>query len=174
VASQLQRPPTEWILAMNLLFMGFLLVTIGLQGSQSQDQLSDSQAVTVSGCVAQAQRTGSLADDTPTATVATPNTAGIEANSGEPVNAYVLLDASPVAERGGRRGSRTSYALNGHEAELATHKGHRVEIVGHLEAMPRVTTNSKMPATTTRRIAVNSIKMVADRCPSAQPEFQSR
>jgi hypothetical protein len=159
---------------MNFLFMGSLLVTIGFQGSHSQEQLSDSRAVTVSGCVAQAQRTGSLADDTPTGTVATPNTAGIEANSGEPVNAYVLLDASPVAERGARRGSRTSYALNGHEAELSTHKGHRVEIVGRLEAKPRVTASSKMPATTTVRIAVNSIKMVADRCPSAPPEVQSR
>jgi hypothetical protein len=159
---------------MNLLLIGSLLVTIGLQGSHSQDPLSDSQVVTVAGCVAQAQRTGSLAGDTPTGTVATPNTAGVEANSGEPVNAYALLDASPVAERGARRGSRTSYALSGHEAELATHKGHRVEIVGRLEAAPRVEASSKMPAPTTRRIAVNSIKMVADRCPSTQSEFQSR
>jgi hypothetical protein len=159
---------------MNVLFIGSLLVTIAFQGPHNQDQLSDSQAVTVSGCVAQAQRTGSLADETPTGTVATPNTAGIEANSGEPVNAYVLLDASPVGERDARRGSRTSYALNGHEAELATHKGHRVEIVGRLEAMPRATASSKMPATTIRRIAVSSIKMLADRCPSAPPEFQSR
>jgi hypothetical protein len=162
------------MLAMKLLLIGAVLVTVGFQGSSGQDELGDSQAVTVSGCIAQAQRTGSLGGDTPAGTVVTPNTAGIEANSSEPVNAYVLLDATPVAERGDRRGSRTTYALNGHEAELSTHQGHRVEIVGRLEAVPQVTASSKTPPTTTRRIAVNSIKKIADRCPSARPDSQSR
>jgi hypothetical protein len=147
-----------------------VLLAVGFQSPRPHDQLSDSEAVIVSGCVAQAQRTGSLASDTP-GTVPTPNTAGVEANSGEPVNAYILLDARLVAERGERRGSRTSYALTGHEAELATHKGHRVEIVGHLDPMPQV---KATPVATTRRIAVDSIKMVSNQCRSATPESQSR
>jgi hypothetical protein len=151
---------------MNPLFLAAVLMAIAFQGLAPHDQPSESNAVTVSGCVAQAQRTGSLAGDTPTGAISTPNTAGIEANSGEPLNAYVLLDASPVAERGERRGSRTTYTLHGHEVELATHKGHRVEIVGHLEAVPQVTARP----IATRRLAVDSIKMVSNQCRSAQPD----
>ena len=58
------------------------------------------QVLKVSGCIAQASRTGSLTDDTGAGNVPSPSTAGVEANSSEPVNAYMLLDATPPA--GGR------------------------------------------------------------------------
>jgi len=75
---------------------------------------------------------GSLTDDTGAGNVPSPSTAGVEANSSEPVNAYMLLDATPAAGGGVQReaGERTSYALEGLASELANHKGHRVEIVG--------------------------------------------
>jgi len=137
-----------------------------------QDSFNRSPAVTVSGCVAQAQRTGSLSDDTGTSTAVTPNTTGVEANSAEPLSGYVLLNATPASSGSsadGARAERTSYALQGHESELATHRGHRVEVVGYLVPLPG-TASSKTIAAGTRRIAVQSIKMLETRCPVDTPK----
>lgn len=147
------------------------VASFGAQPAQAQDQLGRERAVKVSGCVAQAERTGSLTDDTGAGNVPSPNTAGVEANSSEPVNAYILLDATPAADAGGvhrEAGARTSYALQGLASELATHRGHRVEIVGQL--LPRVPAVSgpKSPAAATQRIAVQTVKMLSARCESQQ------
>jgi len=127
-------------------------------------QVSRGTPVTVSGCVAQPPRTGSLAGEPSGATPATPNTAGVEANSNEPVKTFVLLDAVPVTKGSGTssRGARTSYGLQGHEADLATHRGHRVEIVGYLLPSPpeAASTNAKAPP----RLEVTSIKMLNPQC----------
>ena len=56
----------------------------------------EEKSVTVSGCVSQPPPTGSLTDDAATGKTVTFSTAGIEANSTEPVNAYVLLNATPI------------------------------------------------------------------------------
>jgi hypothetical protein len=126
--------------------------------------------VKVSGCIAQPSRTGSLTDDTGAGNLPSPNTAGVEANSSEPVNAYLLLDATPPADGGVQRdaGERTTYALQGLASELANHKGHRVEIVGQL--LPRVSAGSgpKSPATAIQRIAVQTVKMLSAQCESRQ------
>jgi hypothetical protein len=122
--------------------------------------------------VTQAQRTGSLADETGAGTVPTPNTAGIEANSGEPLNVYVLLNATPIANGAAEeaRAERTSYALQGLESELATHRGHHVQIVGRLSPLPPAAETSKAAVSTPQRIAVASIKMISVRCPDAPPQ----
>src|SRR5262245_26803257 len=88
----------------------------------------------VSGCVTQAERTGSQADDAGAGVVATPNTAPTEANSAEPIDAYLLTNASvlPTGSADPKRSVPTSYALRGLEQELSTHKGHRVEVTGQL------------------------------------------
>src|SRR4051812_175076 len=111
---------------------------LGQSAGKAVPEASSQNQVTVSGCVSQPPRTGSLANETAGATSATPNTAGIEANSSEPVNAFVLLDATPFKKGPGEASldARTSYALQGHEAELAVHRGHRVEIVGYLMPSP--------------------------------------
>ena len=138
------------------------------QSADAQDRPGREQVLKVSGCIAQASRTGSLTDDTGAGNVPSPSTAGVEANSSEPVNAYMLLDAMPPAGGGVQReaGERTSYALEGLASELANHKGHRVEIVGQL--LPRLPALSgpKSPAAAIQRIAVQTVKMVSAQCES--------
>jgi len=111
---------------------------------------------------------GSLTDDTGAGNVPSPSTAGVEANSSEPVNAYMLLDATPAAGGGVQReaGERTSYALEGLASELANHKGHRVEIVGQLLPRLPAVSGPKSPAAAIRRIAVQTVKMVSAQCES--------
>jgi hypothetical protein len=90
------------------------VASFGAHIAQAQDQLGRRRVVSVSGCLAQAERTGSLTDDTGAGNVPSPNTAGVEANSSEPLNAYILLNATPAADGSGvhrEAGARTSYAL---------------------------------------------------------------
>ena len=141
------------------------------QTADAQDRPGREQVVKVSGCIAQPSRTGSLTDDTGAGNVPSPNTAGVEANSSEPVNAYILLDATPVADRGdGQREAekRTSYALQGLASEVANHKGHRVEIVGQLLPRPPAVVGPKSPAAAIQRIAVQTIKMLSTKCEAQQ------
>jgi len=130
---------------------------------QAADQPGSQNLVTVSGCVTQAPRTGSLVSETAAPPPATPNTAGIEANSNEPSNAYVLLDATPIKKDSATASSdrRTSYALQGRDAELASHRGHRVEIVGTLTPARG---GAPGAGETPQRIAVKSIKMLNSQC----------
>jgi hypothetical protein len=121
-------------------------------------------AKTVVGCVERAQRTGSLAG-TAVGTSASPNTAPQEANSGEPVEAFMLTGAS--AKDADRAVAPTSYALEGHEAEFANHTGHRIEVTGKL-APPRSSGRgaSQNPqfAAGVQRLQVESFKMLAPNC----------
>ena len=96
---------------------------------------------------------------------------GLRPNSSEPVNAYILVDATPAAE--GTRdlreeGERTSYSLQGLASELANHKGHRVEIVGQLLPRLPAVSGPKSPAAAIQRIAVQTVKMVSAQCESKQ------
>lgn len=141
------------------------------QSTHAQDQPGSARVVKVSGCIAQPSRTGSLTDDTGAGVVPSPNTAGVEANSSEPVNAYILLDATPAADgtlASRNAGERTSYSLQGLASELAKHKGHRVEIAGQL--LPRLPAGSgaKSPAAAIQRIAVQTVKMLSTQCESGQ------
>src|SRR3990170_1392793 len=88
-------------------------------------------SVTVTGCVAEVQRDGSLGVKA-TGPQATPETAAIEANSPAPTDRYQLLEATPAADAA--QPAKTTYALRGQEKELAKHVGHRVEIAGSLAA----------------------------------------
>lgn len=136
-----------------------------------QDQPAREQVVKVSGCIAQPSRTGSLTDDTGAGNVPSPNTAGVEANNLEPVNAYVLLDATAPADGASVErdaGRRTSYALQGQASELANHKGHRVEVVGRLLPPLPAAGGSKSPAAATPRIAVQTVKMLSPQCSPRQ------
>jgi hypothetical protein len=153
-----------------LTLLTFLLIALSQRepdGRQLAERPAPKDLITVSGCVAQPPRTGSLSKEAGGGTSAAPNTAGIEANSNEPVDAFVLLDATPLKSgtENGRRDARTSYALQGHEAELATHRGHRVEIVGH--PMPPPPAASSKSGGTPQRIQVQSIKMLQVQCSAA-------
>jgi hypothetical protein len=142
--------------------------TLATQSANAQDQLGRERVVKVSGCIAQAPRTGSLSDDSGAGNVPSPNTAGVEANSSEPVNAYILLDATPVRNGGAQQdaGKRTSYSLQGSASELAKHKGHRVEIAGQLQPGLPAVSGAKSPAAAIQRIVVQTIKMLSAQCES--------
>jgi hypothetical protein len=104
----------------------------------------------------------------------TPETATAEANNPEPTGRFMLLDAGPIASTPAveatsgtsTKQARTSYALRGHEQELAKHVGHRVEIAGTL--LPPAA--SKLPAQTAstaegiRAVQVDKLKMVGTNC----------
>jgi len=136
-------------------------------------------ALSISGCVAQVQRDGSLGAKG-TGTQATPETAAIEANNPEPTNRYQLNDATPL---GGDRPpadaavaaktakpARTTYALRGQEAVLAKHLGHRVQIGGTLMAPLAAKLPSKTAATAdgVRTVQVSSVKMIGTDCSVAE------
>ena len=136
-------------------------------------------SISVTGCVAQTQRDGSLAAKA-TGTQATPETAATEANNPDPTNRYQLVDATPLTADGrpadtpsataGGKPERTTYALRGQEKELAKHMGHRVEITGSL--MPPIETKLPPKAASTaegiRAVQVTSLKMIGTDC-SAKP-----
>ena len=143
-----------------------IFVTVALQAAGTQSQSGTAAKITVTGCVMQAQRTGSLADDTGAGTAATPTTAPVDANTSEPVDAYLLTNASQVTDSE-KRERPTSYTLEGHAAELAKHKGHRVEVTGQLlPARPKSGTKAAVPGI--ERIAVASVKMLSAECPVKQ------
>jgi hypothetical protein len=130
--------------------------------------------ISVTGCVAPAQRDGSLGTK-PTLNPPPPEAAAGEANNPEPTGRFMLLDAAPVApvaaaapqaEEKSTKQSRTSYTLRGHESELAKHVGHRVEVTGAL--MPPA--EAKLPAQTAataegiRAVQVEAVKMIDTDC----------
>jgi len=150
----------------------FGTATLFAAAPQSQTP-SPNMKVAASGCVTQAERNGSLADDTGTGISSTPATAPVDANSAQPVNAYLLTSAERITAEteDTTKEAITSYALVGHEQELAKHKGHRVEISGQLMA-PRAgadSTAGKIAASNVQRIAVDSIKMLSAECPAPKP-----
>jgi hypothetical protein len=147
-----------------------ILGSVALGALTLQDQPSSQTVkVSVAGCVTQAEKTGSLADDTGTGVSSTPATAPVDANTAQPVNAYILTNADRLpADAEGPADTPTSYALVGHEQELVKHKGHRVEITGQLMP-PRSaagTTAGQTAASNIQRIAVAAIKMVSAECPA--------
>jgi hypothetical protein len=148
------------------------VATIGWQGLQAQGQPGPSPMdVTVIGCISQAERTGSLADDSGAGVVATPNTAPVDANSAEPVDAFLLTHATATTSSdAGKRPVLTSYTLEGREKDLSQHKGHRVEVTGR-RLPPRGSvgaSSTKSTAPGIERIAVRSVKMLSPECPAAR------
>jgi hypothetical protein len=125
-------------------------------------------SVTVTGCVAEVQRDGSLGVKA-TGPQATPETAATEANNPTPTDRYQLLDATPAA--GAAQPAKTTYALRGQEKELAKHLGHRVEISGALLAPLAAKLPPKAAATADaiRTVQVTAVKMLGTDC-SARPQ----
>ena len=141
----------------------------------AQTQPPSNTSISVAGCVAQAQRDGSLAPKA-TGTQATPETAAIEANNPEPTGRFQLLDATPVATPASAdpaaKPERTSYALLGDEKEFAKHVGHRVQISGTLQSPLAAKLPPKAAATAegVRAVRVTSLKMIGTNCSVSDPE----
>jgi hypothetical protein len=150
-----------------------LLLTVTGTASAQTAPPSPNTTITVRGCVAPAQRDGSM-EARSTGTTATPATAPDEANSGEFVNAYLLNDATLVG--GGRADAAastgtyvskpTTYTLQGLETELLKHKGHRVEIVGTVLQPTKSGRGpgNKATAEGIQRVKVGSVKMIGPTC----------
>jgi hypothetical protein len=138
--------------------------------------------VTVTGCVEQAVADGSIGG-TPLGTSVTPANAGAVANAQPPVDGYLLTGARPAnsapvgtsgasaataaRENEASKEKLTTYALEGNRNELASHKGHRVEITGSLA--PPVSSGTNAPAskefqTGVQRLRVQAIKMTSESC----------
>jgi hypothetical protein len=125
-------------------------------------------SVSVTGCVAEVQRDGSLGVKA-TGSQATPETAANEANNPTPTDRYQLNDATPAA--GGAQPAKTTYALRGQEKELAKHLGHRVQISGALLAplASKLPAKSAATADAIRTVQVTTVKMVGTDC-SPRPD----
>jgi len=143
------------------------------------------EKVTVAGCLQRAQRNGSVGG-TIVGTSASPNDAGVEANSGALVNAFLLSEATPVvagvpqapaagatANAPGTTATGTSgktdittFGLSGREVELERHQGARLQVTGTI--VPAATsgrgTGDAATATGATRIQVESFKILAEKC----------
>jgi len=148
-----------------------VVVIAGLRTPDAQTApASQTSDVTVSGCIMQAERTGSLADDTGAGVRATPNTAPVDANSAEALDAYLLTNASVAGLTDQNRAVPRSYTLQGLEQELAKHRGHHVEITGRLlPARATAAASTKATAPGIERIAVHTVKMLNLECPAKTP-----
>ena len=135
----------------------------------AQTPAASAPSVSVTGCVAEVQRDGSLGAKAGGGPQATPETAANEANNPAPTDRYQLIDATPAA--GGAQPAKTTYALRGQEKELAKHVGHRVQIFGALLAPPTAKLPSKAAATAdaVRTVEVTTVKMMGTDC-SARPD----
>lgn len=132
-------------------------------------------AISVTGCVAPAQRDGSLSTKS-TLTPPSPENAATEANNPEPSGRFMLLDAAPAnpasppavatSSEKTAKPTRTSYALRGLEQELTKHVGHRVEITGALVPPAAAKLPSKTAATAEgiRAVQVETVKMLGTNC----------
>ena len=140
-----------------------LVASVSLS-AQTPPAPASGSMITVTGCVAEAQRDGSTGAKA-TGTQATPETAAAEANNPNPTGRYQLLDAKPAIGEPNKTDT-TAYGLQGHEAELAKHVGHRVEIGGSLMAPLAAKLSAKSAATAegVRTVQVSSVKMVGTNC----------
>jgi hypothetical protein len=173
---------------MKLSFVSLLAVVLGSALLFAQAPQTG-EKITVAGCLQRAQRNGSVGG-TIVGTSASPNTAGVEANSGAMVDAFLLSEATPVVAgvpQSSAAGSTadaaattatgtsgkadiTTFGLSGREAELERHQGARLQVTGTV--VPAATsgrgTGDAATATGAKRIEVESFKVLADKCQAAE------
>ena len=145
---------------------GATLVSPALASAQSQTNL-----VTVVGCVNRAEHNGSIAGG-PGVPPVSPSAAPVLANTNEPTGVFLLSGATAPtrAERGtsgvdaGKETTATplSYVLDGQPADFEPHLGHQVEVTGSEQ---RVSEGAQDAKTEVRHLRVTSIKMLSQECP---------
>jgi hypothetical protein len=119
--------------------------------------------VVVEGCVQRAQRDGSVGG-TGLNTTSSPNTADRDANSSEPVDAFLLSNAHRVPREPSEGMDRTSYALQGREQDMGAHNGHRVQITGMLLPAARPAGAAAAAASGIRRVRVEEVTLISITC----------
>jgi hypothetical protein len=152
--------------------MTLCIVIASVSISAQTPATAQKASIAVTGCVAPAQRDGSLGNKS-TLTPPTPENAAIEANNPEPTGRFMLLEAVPVNPPAEQptpdkttKQASTSYALRGREQELTKHVGHRVEITGALMPPAAAKLPSKTAATAEgiRAVQVETVKMLGTNC----------
>jgi hypothetical protein len=129
------------------------------------------RSVSVVGCLQRNDNSGTLDSTIPEST-ATPETAPKLANSGEPAPGFQLAGATPL-KSSGKLAAPAVYVLNGSDAQLSKHLGHRVRITGVV--IPNVASNAQVqgPVATqgtkqlkgdVTRIKVTKVTMVRASC----------
>ena len=128
-------------------------------------ELPVNSAVTIHGCVAQILRDGTLSPKT--GATATPETVSQESNNPNPTGVYQLLDAKATDAKDTKP---TSYALTGHEAEVAKLEGQRVEVAGTVAPVLGEARAGKMAGAKdgSQRIRVTSVKKIEGICSAAK------
>ena len=131
---------------------------------QTPSKSAAAKAITVTGCVAKAQQAA-------TAPTGTAGAAGAAATEKE--TKFVLSSAaiSPSATAG-TAGATTppttavasEYRLDGDDAKLTPHVGHKVEITGTVEESKGATQAPAASAANAPKLKVDNLKMVAPSC----------
>ena len=155
---------SAWILA------SFAAITIACGGDAAktaQQSGADNKAtaagsITVAGCLARAdEMPGSVGTSGGGSTPANPPASGTStAAPPAATERFVLRQALPVGTSAssavGTSGSASSYALDGDVAELRSHAGQQVEVLGRVDAVA----SDASP----QRLIVTSVRTVADTC----------
>jgi len=149
-----------------LWFVSLLGAALGAQSDKPTGPVS------VTGCLQRNDNSGTLDSTIPEST-ATPETAPVLANSGEPAPGFQLAGATPLPGSP-KSAPLTVYVLNGSEAQLSKHLGHRIEVTGTV--IPNVARNARVqtpgPAQQgskqlkgdVTRIKVTNVKMLGASC----------
>lgn len=141
----------------------------------AQDRAVDPNSATmmVVGCVQRTEHSGTLGTTIPER-AATPENAGVLANSGEPAPGFVLADAAVDFSAGLKPGARMDlpkrYVLVGDDTDLAKHEGHRVRVNGKIVPStkpadkPVGTSGSNQIRSETQRLKVTSVEVIPGSC----------
>lgn len=148
-------------------------LTVGLLAQEnpqtqqpSQSSSSSAKSITVTGCVQQAEKGATGTSGTPGATASS--------SANEPkfllTNAALSTEASGAAA--GTSGAAPSaasvaseYRLDGDDAKLSPHVGHKVEISGTVGKAPKATQAPAASAANAPKLKVDSVRMISSTCP---------
>ena len=130
------------------------------QQSGANNKATAQGNITVAGCLARADETPGSIGTSGNAPAANPP-AGTSAATNAPVTErFVLRQAQPIGTSApsavGTSGVGSSYALDGDVAELRSHAGQQVEVLGRVDAAGSDASG--------QRLIVTSVRTVADTC----------
>lgn len=153
----------------------FLTTFVCSAGLVAQDRPTDSNSSTaiILGCVQRVDQSGTLGTTIPER-AATPESAGVLANLGEPGPGFLLADAALESAAGVKIGIKADlpkrYVLVGGENDLAKREGQRVRVTGTVfpstkpADQPVGTSGSNQIKSETRRLKVAAIETVPGDC----------
>ena len=144
-------------------------VSVGVLAQESPAPQAGSQSaaakkITVSGCVAKAE-----AAQTPTGTTGAAGASASTKQAKFVLNDAAMASSSSTAGTAGAAGApataiASEYKLDGDDAKLTPHVGHKVEITGTVEEAKGSTQAPAASAANAPTLKVDNVKMVAPSC----------